>query len=294
MQICVRILSKATITLDVVPTDSIDNVMLKIHRKTSIPAREQRLLFAGKQLQLGFALSDYNILDQSSLELLLRLRGGGNRSIFTRGIWVNLNFAILTALSLLLLISAYHCLFDLSSISPVWSTLRSWVHNNQLLQTFVFGTLSTSAYFLSCGFYNLVIKRLYSFYRCEITIQNTDTSYRDVIVYVTEKFLKNQAGATSNMQVTTLKKSSWKQSINGKYSAGKKTEAPKLEMTPNDDSAIHFFSYKGYTITLFRKKGQTITVGWERRPISMEYITLSMWGRDSTVLLSLLEEAVQV
>jgi len=65
-------------------------------------------------------------------------------------------------------------------------------------------------------------------------------------------------------------------------------------MQPNDDSAIHFFTFRDHTITFYRIKGETITVGWDRSPLTKEYITLSTWGRDSTILLSFLEEAVQV
>jgi ubiquitin len=75
-KITVKTLTGKSIELEVKLADTVSSVMAKIQDKEGIPPEQQRLIYAGKQLDPEKKLEDYGVANEATVHLVLRLRGG--------------------------------------------------------------------------------------------------------------------------------------------------------------------------------------------------------------------------
>lgn len=170
---------------------------------------------------------------------------------------------------------------------------------NHFLQTFVFGSIGTSLYLWISTIYQWCVKNLYATFRCEVSFNNHDENYSIITNYIFDEYVSKQPNAKANMLAYTMKqKRNYKEQrmIDNNILQN----IPMVKLRPNESIGVFFFTYKNKTVTFYRKKDTTIhypntmiNTSDHQKGFQFEQITLSTWGKNTEILQSLFEEAIQ-
>jgi hypothetical protein len=162
------------------------------------------------------------------------------------------------------------------------------VMKNPILQAIVIP--SSIGAFLYClqlvgsyVFSNYVSPYLYSY----ITIRSTESEYFEAVLDFVQDQRLLKAG---HLMACKSKGKSWKESRQ-EFISGEKTLID-IHYRPANTGSFISMKYKGRTLYVTRKSGETVTVGWERKVVQMETLSLSVFGMDPTLIQSFISDAI--
>eukprot|EP01006_Ploeotia_vitrea_P066172 TRINITY_DN94458_c0_g1_i1.p1 TRINITY_DN94458_c0_g1~~TRINITY_DN94458_c0_g1_i1.p1 ORF type:complete len:891 (+),score=90.03 TRINITY_DN94458_c0_g1_i1:111-2783(+) len=170
----------------------------------------------------------------------------------------------------------------------MWDTLIVLYSNNEWLQALTVSSfLGAMAYSLREA-YSTLQSKMVDAYFCSISIESKDEHFESVLNFLSQH-CKIHSGSMM-AQTKKKKKRTWQEWREEALMGIRKP--PQMEFRPRNDNDAHVVRYQGRRILLTRTKGDTVTVGWNRKPVQLETLTLSMWGKDNSILRDLFYEAV--
>eukprot|EP01012_Entosiphon_sulcatum_P045300 TRINITY_DN6038_c0_g1_i1.p1 TRINITY_DN6038_c0_g1~~TRINITY_DN6038_c0_g1_i1.p1 ORF type:complete len:878 (-),score=148.80 TRINITY_DN6038_c0_g1_i1:8-2620(-) len=170
-----------------------------------------------------------------------------------------------------------------------FAPIKQIIMENQFLQAFLLpGFLGCVAYTVN-EIIGQIGSRIASRYFCSVSISNKDENFDAVLAFVSSRCdIKS-----GNLMAFTKKKKNrtWKERMAEHF--GTQRTPPQMEYRPDNDTSAHLLRYKGRRILLRRTKGETLTTGWNRKPLQLETLSLSCWGQDNSVLKEIVDLAVK-
>ena len=172
----------------------------------------------------------------------------------------------------------------------IWVTGGNILASNPFLQAILIPSLLGAIIYciqvvMSYVFSNYISPYLYSY----ITIRNSEVEYFDAVL----DFVQDQEllKASHLMACKAKKGKSWKERVQEILSGDKVIE--EVHYRPANTGAVIAIKYKMRTLYVTRKTGQTVTVGWDRKAVDMETLTLSVFGMDPAILKSFIADAME-
>ena len=168
----------------------------------------------------------------------------------------------------------------------LWELMKA-SKDNQFVQLGVISALGGVVY-KGQQLLRMLWRRFQQLFHVQVRLQNREKEVYDAVI----TFISTQKMVRSSMLLAEKKKvrKSWRERRNA-WASGE-TDKPELELKPDNAQALYTFIYKGRRIAMWRKRGETITTGYDRKPLDQEELTLSCWGRDHSVLNALLQTAI--
>lgn len=171
-------------------------------------------------------------------------------------------------------------------LQALWATILK-SRDNQFVQLAVVGAAGSIIY-KAQQLLRMLWTRVLSNFRCQVRLQNREREIYDAVI----AFISRQKMVQSTVLLAEKKrvKLSWMERVKI-WSTGEDPK-PELDLKPDNTSALYTFMYNGKRVALYRKKGETITTGYNRQPLDQEELTLTTWGRDHSVLQKLMQQAI--
>eukprot|EP01043_Picozoa_sp_COSAG02_P047662 COSAG02_NODE_4591_length_5182_cov_5.857761_3_plen_939_part_00 len=159
--------------------------------------------------------------------------------------------------------------------------------DNQFVQLAVVGAAGSVVY-KGQQLLRMLWTRVLNNFRCQVRLQNREREIYDAVI----AFIARQKMVQSTVLLAEKKrvKLSWMERVK-MWSTGEDPK-PELDLKPDNTSVLYTFMYNGKRVALYRKKGATITTGYNRQPLDQEDLTLTTWGRDHSVLQKLMQQAI--
>lgn len=159
-----------------------------------------------------------------------------------------------------------------SRAARVWAAVAALLGANQMLQTLVCSAALGSASWGVVAAGRAVVQALRGRLFCSITIANRDEVFDKVVDFIGKHGELSAGGLTAH---TAKKEKTWKD-WRQEFLMGKR-EADQVEYRQSSNNNVHVIHYKGARILMTRTPGETIVAGYERRPLTLESLTLSHW-----------------
>jgi chaperone BCS1 len=175
----------------------------------------------------------------------------------------------------------------------LWSMVAKLTSSNQLFQM---GLLTAVGYCMTMGtnfVYVNVFRPFFGSLKSSITIENKDKNFNPVVDFISDKLLVSARGGTNSLQATTQKKTKTRKDWVKEWLGSAKKGEDSFDFRPDSNTAAYNVQYKGRTLMLERFKDKPLMGGWRDTPFTPESLTISVWGRDNTLLKELLSDALK-